>query len=50
VGFRRLIIYEGNEQQLPALFIIDEQGTVTCAHYAQNIMDMPLIDDVLKLL
>ncbi len=42
--------YEGNEQQLPALFIVDEQGIVTYARYAQNIMDMPSIDDVLKLL
>lgn len=42
--------YEGDEQQLPALFIVDEDGTVEYAHYASNIMDMPLIDDVLSLL
>ena len=42
--------YEGNEQQLPALFIVNEDGTVAYAHYAKNIMDMPLIDDVLELL
>ena len=42
--------YEGNEQQLPALFIVDEEGRVEYAHYAENIMDMPLIDDVLKML
>ncbi|MBR4445103.1 MAG: redoxin domain-containing protein [Solobacterium sp.] len=42
--------YEGNEQQLPALFIVDEEGIVKCAHYAKNIMDMPSIDEVLALL
>ena len=42
--------YEGNEQQLPALFIVNEDGTVKCAHYAKNIMDMPSIDEVLALL
>lgn len=42
--------YEGDEQQLPAMFIVDEAGTVLYAHYAENIMDMPLIDDVLAML
>lgn len=42
--------YEGNEQQLPALFIVNEDGIVTYAHYAETIMDMPSIDDVLSLL
>lgn len=42
--------YEGNEQQLPAMFIVEEDGTVCYAHYAKNIMDMPLIDDVLAML
>ncbi|MBR0138370.1 MAG: redoxin domain-containing protein [Erysipelotrichaceae bacterium] len=42
--------YEGNEQQLPAMFIVEEDGTVCYAHYAENIMDMPKIDDVLELL
>lgn len=42
--------YEGDEQQLPALFIVNEDGKVEYAHYAKNIMDMPLIDDVLALL
>ena len=42
--------YEGNEQQLPALFIVNEDGTVAYAHYAKNIMDMPKIDEVLSLL
>lgn len=42
--------YEGNEQQLPALFIVNEDGVVEYAHYASSIMDMPKIDEVLKLL
>ena len=39
--------YEGNEQQLPALFIVDAAGKVLTAHYARDIMDMPTIDEVL---
>ena len=42
--------YEGNELQLPALFIVNEEGIVEYANYARNIMDMPDIDDVLKML
>ena len=42
--------YEGNEQQLPAMFIVEEDGTVSYAHYAKNIMDMPTVDGVLELL
>jgi peroxiredoxin len=42
--------YEGNEQQLPALFIVNEDGTAAYAHYAKNIMDMPSIDEVLEML
>ncbi|MBR3127512.1 MAG: redoxin domain-containing protein [Solobacterium sp.] len=39
--------YEGDEQQLPAMFIIDENDVVTYAHYVANLMDMPNIDDLL---
>ena len=42
--------YEGNEQQLQALFIVDEDNSVEYVHYAANIMDMPSIDEVLELL
>jgi glycosyltransferase involved in cell wall biosynthesis len=42
--------YEGNELQLPALFILDEQGTVLYSHYAEHLMDMPDVDGVLALL
>ena len=39
--------YEGNEQQLPALFIIGKDGTVEVAHYARSMGDMPTVDEVL---
>ncbi len=42
--------YEGNEQQLPAMFIVSEEGNVEYAHYASAIMDMPSVDEVLDLL
>ena len=42
--------YEGDELQLPAMFIVDENGTVDYVNYAGNIMDMPKVDEVLKLL
>lgn len=36
--------YEGNEQQLPAVFLLDEDGTILHAHYAKNITDLPNVD------
>ena len=42
--------YEGNEQQLPAMFIVNEDGITCYVHYAENIMDMPDIDVVLGML
>ncbi len=42
--------YEGNEQQLPAMFIVNEDGIVEYANYAKNIMDMPTVDEVLNIL
>ncbi len=39
--------YEGNELQLPAMFIVNREGTVEFAHYAKGIVDMPVIDEVL---
>lgn len=42
--------YEGNEQQLPALFIVNQEGIITYAHYAKELIDMPGIDEVLNLL
>ncbi len=42
--------YEGDELQLPALFIVNSDGTVAYAHYAKNMADMPTVDEVLELL
>lgn len=42
--------YEGREQQLPAIFIMDEDGIVRYAHYAENSIDMPEIDDIADIL
>ena len=39
--------YEGNEQQLPAFFAVDGDLNVIGAHYARNLGDMPLADEVL---
>ena len=42
--------YEGLEEQLPAMFITDDKGVVEYAHYGKDIMDMPVVDEVLALL
>ncbi len=42
--------YEGNEQQLPAMFILDGEGTAVYVKYAQDPMDMPTVDEVLEML
>lgn len=42
--------YEGIEEQLPAMFLVDGDGKVQYAHYAKNIMDMPKIDEMLGML
>lgn len=41
---------EGEPQQLPALFIVDPDGVVEYAHYAVNSIDIPSLDEMLKLL
>lgn len=38
------------EQQLPALFIVDQTGKVEYAHYAVHSVDMPDIDEMLNML
>lgn len=40
-------VYEGNEQQLPAFFYVDEELNVIEAHYARNMADMPTIQEML---
>ncbi len=42
--------YEGNEYQLPAVFLLDKEGMVKHAHYAKAITDMPDVDQMLALL
>ena len=42
--------YEGNELQLPALFIVDENLKVLYAHYGKNIVDMPTVDELIDML
>ena len=41
--------YEGDELQLPALFIIDESGTIVYAKYARNLGDFPSAEDIAAL-
>lgn len=42
--------YEGNELQLPATFVIDEEGIIKFLHYGQDAGDVPEIDDLLELI
>ena len=42
--------YEGNELQLPALFLIDQDKKVKKVHYAKDISDMPSIDEMIAFL
>lgn len=42
--------YEGNEQQLPAAFVIDGERKVLYAHYARSVSDMPDAAQLAKLL
>lgn len=41
--------YEGNEQQLPAMVLVNENGIITYSHYAKNLVDMPGIDEMLAM-
>lgn len=38
--------YEGEELQLPALFIVDETGTIVYAKYARNLGDLPSAEEI----
>ena len=42
--------YEGNELQLPAVFVVDSSCTVTFAHYGKNAADLPSPDALALLL
>lgn len=40
--------YEGEELQLPAAFIVDENGIVRYAHYGKTVDDVPMVEELLK--
>ena len=40
--------YEGNEQQLPALFIMDKDMNLKYAQYSENMTDMPTPQEVVE--
>jgi peroxiredoxin len=40
--------YEGDENQLPAMFIVGQDGLVLYARYANSIVDLPAVDEVLE--
>lgn len=42
--------YEGNEQQLPAAFVLTPDGTVTYAHYGKDVGDVPTAEELAALL
>ena len=42
--------YEGDEMQLPAMFIVDAGGKVETAIYAENITGLPTLDELLPML
>ena len=42
--------YEGNEQQLPAAFVLDGERKLLYAHYAKSVSDMPDPAELAKLL
>lgn len=42
--------YEGNEQQLPAAFVVDSHCKVLYAHHAKSVSDMPDAAELAKLL
>lgn len=42
--------YEGNEQQAPAMFILDDSMQVLYAHYGKDPVDLPTIEQTLALL
>ena len=42
--------YEGDEMQLPAMFIVDASGIVETAIYAEDITGLPTLDELLEIL
>lgn len=42
--------YEGNELQLPAVFVVDPERNVTYAHYGKSVSDVPTPEELAELL
>lgn len=42
--------YEGNELQLPAAFLLDQDRRVLYAHYGKSAGDLPAMDQMIRLL
>ncbi|MEG1862222.1 MAG: redoxin domain-containing protein [Oscillospiraceae bacterium] len=40
--------FEGDEQQLPAMALVDENGILQFVHYAKNLADMPSVDEMIE--
>jgi peroxiredoxin len=43
-------VYEGCEQQLPAVFVVDENQKILFAHYSEDLTDLPTTDELMKYL
>lgn len=41
--------YEGNELQKPAIFLLDAEKRIFFLHYADSLMDMPLVESWLHM-
>ena len=42
--------YEGDELQLPALFIVNEKGIITYIKYGDSLVSLPTVDELIELL
>ena len=40
--------YEGNELQLPAVFLIDKDQVILKAHYGSDVADLPSVDTMVE--
>ncbi len=42
--------YEGDELQLPALFIVNKKGIITYVKYGDSLVSLPTVEELLELL
>ena len=42
--------YEGDELQLPALFIVNKKGIITYVKYGDSLVSLPTVDELIDLL